>query len=55
MYGFREFVEAGGLLSYAADLAEGYRTLATSVDKVLRGSPFRKSSGPATDQIRVCH
>ena len=27
MYGFREFVEASGLLSYAADLAEGYRTM----------------------------
>jgi hypothetical protein len=33
MYGFREFVEAGGLLSYAADLAEGYRTM-----KILKGT-----------------
>jgi putative ABC transport system substrate-binding protein len=39
MYGFREFVEAGGLLSYAADLVDVYRMLATYVDKVLRGVP----------------
>src|SRR5947208_15551688 len=31
MYGFREFVEAGGLMSYAADLTDNYRTLATFV------------------------
>ncbi len=39
MYGFREFVEAGGLMSYAADLTDNYRTLATFVDKVLRRVP----------------
>ena len=39
MYGFREFVEAGGLMSYAADLTDNYRTLATFVDKILRGVP----------------
>jgi putative tryptophan/tyrosine transport system substrate-binding protein len=38
IYGFREFVEAGGLISYAAELADIYRTLAVSVDKILRGA-----------------
>jgi putative tryptophan/tyrosine transport system substrate-binding protein len=38
IYGFREFVEAGGLMSYAAQLPNVYRTLAESVDKILRGT-----------------
>jgi putative ABC transport system substrate-binding protein len=34
----REFVEAGGLLSLGADLADLYRRSATHVDKILRGA-----------------
>ena len=37
-YGFREHVIAGGLLSYAADLAANYRDAAKYVDKILRGA-----------------
>lgn len=37
-YGFREHVEAGGLLSYSADLAENFRSAAGYVDKVLKGT-----------------
>jgi len=38
IYGFREFVEVGGLMSYAAQVANIYRTLAESVDKILKGA-----------------
>ncbi len=37
-YGLREHVVAGGLLSYAADLAGNYRTAATYVDRILKGA-----------------
>jgi putative ABC transport system substrate-binding protein len=38
MLHWREFVQAGGLLSYGPDNAELYRRAATFVDKVLKGS-----------------
>jgi len=35
---FREYVEAGGLMSYGQNLADQYRRMATFVDKILKGA-----------------
>jgi putative ABC transport system substrate-binding protein len=35
----REYVEAGGLMSYGPDIDATYRQLATYVDKILHGTP----------------
>jgi ABC-type uncharacterized transport system substrate-binding protein len=39
IYGYREHVIAGGLMSYGVDLRWCYRRSATFVDKILRGAP----------------
>jgi putative ABC transport system substrate-binding protein len=38
MYGFREFVDDGGLVSYGSSLRETYRDAASYVDKILKGA-----------------
>jgi putative ABC transport system substrate-binding protein len=38
MYEGSEYVEDGGLMSYAASDAENYRRAATYVDKILKGT-----------------
>ena len=38
IYSFREYVEAGGLISYGLSYRDYYRGVARYVDKVLRGT-----------------
>ena len=38
MYYLRDFVDAGGLMAYAPDLAVQWRRAADYVDKILRGA-----------------
>ena len=38
MYGWTEFVEAGGLVSYGPGLTENFKTLAKFTDRILKGA-----------------
>jgi putative ABC transport system substrate-binding protein len=38
LYGFHQFAEAGGLMSYSSSLIEHYRSAAIFIDKILKGA-----------------
>jgi putative ABC transport system substrate-binding protein len=38
MYGFREFIDVGGLMAYGPDLPDLYRRSATYVDRIVKGA-----------------
>jgi putative ABC transport system substrate-binding protein len=38
MYAYRDYVEAGGLISYGPNIAVNFRRAAEFVDKILRGT-----------------
>ena len=55
MYGIRERLEGGGLMSYGPNITDLFRRAGDYVDKILRGAKAGRPPGRAADQIRSRH
>src|SRR5262249_29028661 len=55
MHGLRDYVEAGGLMSYGPNVVDQYRRAADYVEKVSGGGKPADYPGRAADQVRSHH
>ena len=51
---FRDYVQAGGLMSYGPNFANYFRRTAELVDKDFARDEARRHPGGAADKVRVC-
>jgi putative tryptophan/tyrosine transport system substrate-binding protein len=55
MSGLKDYVDAGGLLSYGPRLADLYRRAAGYVDKIFKGAKTSGPPGRTANRIRAGH
>jgi putative ABC transport system substrate-binding protein len=51
----RDFVAAGGLMSYGTNLADAFYQIGIYTGGILKGPKTGRHAGTAINQIRVCH